>query len=248
MLEKLYTTKMTGNAKTLRKRFSKIRSKQGRASRAAAAAAAVTLSCTAVFATVVMAAVDGRDVPNGQLIINGSSSGVDIVKIPTVLTTDTDSYYIPIREVFEKLGYTIVYDVDRKKYADIIGIHPEDTFPSYDDRSGRQAENYLNWRKGLVANETDNYIYGQTSWYNQFPLIEVTAPNGDVLLWQVGCQHGFHFSGPVMIDSTVYVPVRELAYTLGGYDNLKWDDAAHDTYYEGVVDFNKEDLVITIEY
>ena len=245
MLEKLYTRKMTGNAKTLRKRFSKIRSRQGRASRAAAAAAAVTLSCTAVFATVVMAAVDGRDVPNGQLIINGSSSGVDIVKIPTVLTTDTDSYYIPLREVFEKLGYTIVYDVDREKYSEEVRSYPTETFPSYDKPA---PDNYDEWMRSLVTNDIDKYIYGQTSGYNQLPLIEVTAPNGDVQLWQAGCQHGFHFSGPVMIDSTVYVPVRELAYTLGGYDNLKWDDAAHDTYYEGVVDFNKEDLVITIEY
>lgn len=238
---------MTGSAKTLQKRFSKIRSKQGRASRAAAAAAAVTLSCTALFATVVMAAVDGRDVPNGQLIINGSSSGVDIVKIPTVLTTDTDSYYIPLREVFEKLGYTIVYDVDREKYSELLSASPESTFPGYEGSSGL-PDNYNEWMRSLVTNDIDKYIYGQTSWYNQLPLIEVTAPNGDVQLWQAGCQHGFHFSGPVMIDSTVYVPVRELAYTLGGYDNLKWDDAAHDTYYEGVVDFNKEDLIITIEY
>ena len=247
MLEKLYTTKMTGSAKTLRKRFSKIRSRQGRVSRVAAAAAAVTLSCTALFATVVMAAVDGRDVPNGQLIINGSSSGVDIVKIPTVLTTDTDSYYIPLREVFEKLGYTIVYDVDREKYSELLSAFPESTFPGYEGSSGL-PDNYNEWMRSLVTNDIDKYIYGQTSWYNQLPLIEVTAPNGDVQLWQAGCQRGFHFSGPVMIDSTVYVPVRELAYTLGGYDNLKWDDAAHDTYYEGVVDFNKEDLVITIEY
>ena len=236
---------MTGGAKLLQNRFSEIRSGKRRVSRTAAAVTAVTLSCTAVFATVVMAAVDGRDVPNGQLIINGVSSGVDIAKIPTLITTDTDRYYIPLRDVFENLGYTIVYDADRQKYSELLS--DADIFPSY-DHSINLDSSYRDWLKSLVTSSTDNYIYGQTSDYNQFPLIEVTSPDNEVYLWQTGCLRGFHFSGPVMIDSTVYVPLRELAYMLGGYANLKWDAYARDTYYEGVLDCDKENLIITIEY
>ncbi len=242
MLEKLYTTKMSSSAKTLQKRFSKIRSSQGRISRIAAAVSAVTLTCTAICATVVMAAVDGLDLPDGELIINGRSYAVDIIKVPTNQTTDTDSYYIPLREVYEKLGYTVIYDVDKSKYADQIKYD----FPYYEDQ-----EHGPTWLKSHVTNETDNYIYGQTGSYNrQFPLIEVIAPNGETEVYQVGSGGGagFNFSCPVMVNDTVYVPIRKLAYIVGGIDNLKWDDAAHDTYYEGAVTFDKEALVITINY
>lgn len=61
MLENLYTTKMSGDAKTLQKRFSKIRSKQSRKSKITAAAMAAVLAATALFATVAMAALDGKN-------------------------------------------------------------------------------------------------------------------------------------------------------------------------------------------
>lgn len=57
MLENLYTTKMSGDAKTLQKRFSKIRTKQSRKSKITAAIMAAVLAMTALFATVAMAAV-----------------------------------------------------------------------------------------------------------------------------------------------------------------------------------------------
>ena len=56
MLENLYTTKMSGNAKTLQKRFAKIRSRQSGRSRIMAAVMAVTLAASALGATIAMAA------------------------------------------------------------------------------------------------------------------------------------------------------------------------------------------------
>ena len=59
MLENLYTTKMSGNAKTLQKRFSKIRSNQSRKSRIIAAVMAFALAASALSATIALAAVGG---------------------------------------------------------------------------------------------------------------------------------------------------------------------------------------------
>lgn len=61
MLENLYTTKMSGDAKTLQKRFSKIRSKQSRNSKIIAVIMAAVLTMSALFATVAMAALDGKN-------------------------------------------------------------------------------------------------------------------------------------------------------------------------------------------
>lgn len=61
MLENLYTTKMSGDAKILQKRFSKIRSKQSRKSKITAAVMAAALAMTVLFATVAMAAIDNNN-------------------------------------------------------------------------------------------------------------------------------------------------------------------------------------------
>ena len=58
MLENLYTTKMSGNAKTLQKRFSKIRGQRGKFSRAITIAVSAGLIVIFCCATVVMAAFD----------------------------------------------------------------------------------------------------------------------------------------------------------------------------------------------
>ena len=57
MLERLYTTKMSADKKSLQKRFSKIRSKSGRISKLMALFMSVAVLITITCATIVMAAV-----------------------------------------------------------------------------------------------------------------------------------------------------------------------------------------------
>ena len=71
----------------------------------------------AMFATIAFASIDGLDIKNGTLIVNGKEQGIDIVYIETQKTSHTDSFYVPLRETFESLGYAVHYDANKSKYA-----------------------------------------------------------------------------------------------------------------------------------
>ena len=88
MFERLYTTKMSADKKSLQKRFSKIRSKSGRISRLMAIFMSVAVLITITCATIVMAAVgtDGLEYwDKNEVYILGSmklSVDVEIEKAP----------------------------------------------------------------------------------------------------------------------------------------------------------------------
>jgi len=88
MFERLYTTKMSADKKSLQKRFSKIRSKSGRISRLMAIFMSVAVLITITCATVVMAAVgsDGLEYwDKNEVYILGSmklSVDVELEKAP----------------------------------------------------------------------------------------------------------------------------------------------------------------------
>ncbi len=254
MLENLYTTKMSANKRCLQNRFAKIRSKSGRISKIMAAVMSCAVAVTMLGATIVMAAV-GNEQEN--FFINGKGYAIEPVLIENKLATHTDNYFVPLRKTFEALGYKVSYDVDKAKYQRLID--KQYTFPVYDakvhfeftDDEGNtfvNNENSFAWHKALVTNDVDYYIYGATGGMNmQLPIIEMTK-DGKTEYCQIGSRrysNGYAVA-PVLINDTAYIPLRIVATIVGGYDNVQWDDARHDTYFKGALTFDEAAKTITV--
>ena len=101
MLEKLYTTKMSAGKNSLQKRFVKIRSHHGKASRFIAFAAALLFLITMLFATVAVASIVNE---KKTFFVNGKGYAITPILIENQLEVHTDSYYVPLRDTFEALG------------------------------------------------------------------------------------------------------------------------------------------------
>ncbi len=252
MLENLYTTKMSSNKKVLQKRFTKIRSKSGRLAKMMSLVMTLVLALALGTATVVMAAVANEE---KNFFIDQKGYAITPVLVENSLATHTDSYYVPLRETFEALGYEVKYDADKSKYD--IGRY---TFPAYDyerydefydEESGELIVidyNGYEWQKSFVTNEVDYYIYGATQSLNaQLPVIEMTK-DGKTEACQIGSfYHTAGYAPPTtLINGRAYVPLRAVANIVGGIDNVKWSDENHDTYYEGALTFDEETMTVTV--
>ncbi len=235
MFKIFYTTHMSASARQLQARFIKMRAGTGAFSRRTAAAAAMALTAAAMFATIAFASIDGLDIKNGTLVVDGKNQGIDIIYIESQKATHTDSFYVPLRETFESLGFTVHYDVDKSKYADRMG---DVDFPSY------------SWGEELVKTETDKYMYGATERMNaNMPIIEMVSPAGITEYCQLGSKeysNGYTFTPPALIDGRAYLPIRAVANIIGGTNNVKWNDGAHDTYYKGAVTFDEDTMTVTV--
>ena len=254
MLENLYTTKMSANKKTLQNRFTKIRSKSGRISKIMAVVMSCAVALTMLGATIVMAAVGNEE---KNFFIDGKGYAIEPILIENGLATHTDNYFVPLRKTFEALGYKVSYDVDKAKYQELMDKRY--TFPVYDakvhieftDDDGYtfvSAENSFAWQKPLVTNNVDYYIYGATGGMNeQLPIIEMTK-DGKTEYCQIGSREYSTGSAiaPVLINDAAYIPLRIVATIVGGDDNVQWDDAKHDTYFEGALTFDESSKTITI--
>ena len=249
MFKIFYTTQMSSNARQLQARFTKMRSKSGCFSKTMAAVMAVMLMSAMLCATIAFAAIDGLEIKNGTLIIDGKSRGVDIIHIENELATHTDSFYVPLRDTFESLGYTIHYNVDKGKYQG-TEFSLWDDFPTYSNVNN--STDYNEWLSSLVKTEVDAYIYGATYRFNhQMPIIEMVSPIGKTEYCQIGSKFysssSSQANAPILIDGKAYISIRAVAETIGGNGNVKWNDGAHDTYYEGAVEFDEESMTLSIE-
>ncbi len=254
MLENLYTTKMSANKKTLQNRFTKIRGGNGRISKITAAVVSCTVAAAILGGVVVMAAVGNEE---KNFFINGKGYAIEPVLIENKLATHTDNYFVPLRKTFEALGYKVSYDVDKSKYQRLMDRRY--TFPAYDtpvhieftDDEGNtyvNSENSYVWHKPLITNDADNYIYGATGGMNmQLPIIEMTK-DGKTEYCQIGSREysAGYAVAPVLINGTAYIPLRIVATVVGGDDNVQWNDAKHDTYFEGALTFDEETKTITV--
>lgn len=253
MFRIFYTTQMSSNARQLQARFTKMRSKSGRVSKIMAAVMAIMLMSAMFCATIAFAAIDGLEIKNGTLTINGKSRGIDIVYIENEMATHTDSFYVPLRDTFESLGYTIHYNVDKKKYQEHEnGAHifyRWEDFPYYNNIYN--TTNYNEWLKSLVKTEADAYIYGATFGFNyQFPIIEMVSPAGKTEFCQIGSKlyssSSSQSNPPILIDGKSYIPIRTVAETIGGNGDVKWNESTKDTYYEGMVEFDEDTMTLSI--
>ena len=101
MFERLYTTKMSADKKSLQKRFSKIRSKNGRISKLMALVMSVVIAVTMLCATVVMAAFDSFE--RYEAIIFYNNETIEFNNEPFFYDR---TVYLPLRELFDNLGLT----------------------------------------------------------------------------------------------------------------------------------------------
>ena len=265
MLEDLYTTKMSSSTKVLQKRFTKIRSKNSNIAKVMTLGISIMLALTLGIATVVMAAVGNEE---KNFMVNGKGYSITPVLLENQLATHTESYYVPLRETFEALGYKVYYDVDKTKYQNFIGRY---TFPEYDAASYQVSledgtpynREPMRWQKEFVKNDVDKYIYGATSKFNnQMPILEMVK-DGQTIACQIGSKKyvpNIPAAAVVLIDGKTYIPLRALAYiansSITSNDNensiiwnddcVKWDDEKHDIYFDGNLTFNEDTLTITI--
>ncbi len=243
MLENLYTTKMSGNKKVLQKRFTKIRSKSGGLAKIMSLVMTLVLLAALTTATVVMAAVDGLEINNGIIIVDGKKQTIDIRHIENTRYLHTDSYYVPLRKAFEALGCRVNYNV------------PKSDLPGY--MQGSVSFPLYAWegRENSVTDFVTQQIYGATTGANtNMPAIEVISQNGEKWYCQVGSERYTNAWAPpvLIIDDTAYISIRAIAYYLipenenADYSVL-WDGVAHDTYYSGRLTFDEEELTLTID-
>lgn len=96
---------MSGDAKILQKRFSKIRSKQSRKSKITAAVMAAALAMTVLFATVAMAAIDGMS-DNENYVVKWSNNAVSTeeFEFQNKAFIENGEVYMPLRELFYIVG------------------------------------------------------------------------------------------------------------------------------------------------
>ena len=111
---------MSANKKTLQNRFTKIRRGSGRISKIMAAVMSCVIAVTMLGGAVVMAAMDGWELNNGIIIVNGEKQTIDIKHIENSRYLNTDSYYVPLRKVFEILGCNVHYNVPKSNVPDYM--------------------------------------------------------------------------------------------------------------------------------
>ncbi len=239
MFQSLYTTSMSSNKKALQLRFYSIRRKKPAFAKWLALLVSAAVLTATACATLVMAAYDGWETANGSLTIDGKTHAIEIVQVENSAYLPTDSYYIPLRAAFERLGCRVNYGVPESA-APAVFQSADRTFPFY-AWEGEQA---------LVTDNLTMQLYGATTGANaNMPIIEIVSPGGEAVYCQVAsCMYSWAFAPPVILmDGTAYLPIRALAYYVGGDDNVQWDGAAHDTYYEGVLTWDAANSAIVID-
>lgn len=245
MLENLFTTKMSANKKFLQNRFLKIRSKSGWFSKTMALILSFAIAAAMLCATVVMAAMDGVD--NGIVIVNGKKQTIDIKHIENSVYLNTDSYYVPLREIFEMLDCNVNYNV------------PKSHVPAY--MKSDQSFPFYAWegKEDFVTDFITEQIYGATTGPNtNMPVIEVVSSDGEKWYCQIGSEryanaYAKAWAPPVLlIGDTAYISIRAIAYYLipeneDAAHSVLWDDVTHDTYYAGRMTFDERTLTLLID-
>ncbi len=240
MFQNRYTTRMSGNKRILTTRFTQIRSGgHARLAKSLLSAAVVLglLSCM-LFASSVMAATLRSD--TALVSINGTQHDMRILHVDNSQYLYSDSYYVPLRDLFTALGCTVRYDIDRVEAPDAFQVDDEtQTFPWYD------------WREHLVTDDISAQLYGATTFPNaNMPIIEAVFPSGEAFYCQLGSTYYTHAGGtppPILVDGKTYVPIRAVAYLLGGDNNVQWDGQKGDTYYEGKVTWDEANRSLIID-
>ncbi len=244
MFRKYYTTGMSDSARQLQIRFLKLRSKNSRLTKIMTGILSFILVMLIGVTVIAMAYFNGLEIGNGMLIVDGKEYGVDIIHFEERrLYLNNDSYYVPLRKVFEALGCTVNYDVEKNTTEEAFR-ESRHIFPDYP------------WAElaAEAKNELLTQLLGATDLPGQnMPIIEIIKPDGNKWYCQVGSTYYTNaWAPPVVIYSgTAYLPIRAVAYFLvpDGEDaamSILWDGAAHDTYYMGRLLWDEANMTVNI--
>ncbi len=172
--------------------------------------------------------------------INGSVLEMHPIHLGNERYLNTDSWYVPLRNVFEVLGCEVNYDVGYDKIGSERIIQ---SFPQYE------------WREKLVVDNVTSQLYGATTGFNDnMPVIEVKSQEGQSMLCQIGSEaYSQFYSGPppIILNDKTYVSIafvdRFLAQNTDINVSVYWDNQAHDTHYAGKVTWNDESNSLYID-
>ena len=197
----------------------------------------IFLSTVVASASIFICGVSAAEINYGNVIsINGTVQEVTPIHLNNERYLNTDSWYVPLRNVFETLGCEVNYDVGYDK----IGLNRIiQSFPKYE------------WREKLVIDNITSQLYGATIAFNDnMPVIEVKSQEGHSMFCQIGSEAYLPFSSgppPIILNDKTYVSIalvdRFLAQNTDNPDinvSVYWDSQAHDTHYEGKVTWNDE--------
>ncbi|UKI35252.1 MAG: hypothetical protein L6V93_13730 [Clostridiales bacterium] len=127
-----------------------------------------------------------------------------------------------------------------------------------DFMKGNKAFPQYGWdgEERYAVDEISEQMYGATTSANtNMPIIEIVSPKGKKYYCQVGsCIFNGMWTPPVVVsDGKAYVSVRAIAmYLVPDEISYKeasmigWDDIANDTYYEGRLTLDEENMTVTI--
>lgn len=252
MFENFYTTKMDSGKKRLKQRFLAIRQKPQKSAKALSVFAAGAVLLSAICGGVIASNAGNFGEELANLSINGKKDYINVVNLKNKKYLNNDSYYVPLREIFEKLGAEVKWDVET-----------DDTVANVFKRGSKKYTfPYFAYEglENLATDETMLYIYGGSSRpTSNMPVVEIDFKNGKRFNCQPGCEmyseiggkYLFSWAPPVvLIDGKAYIPLRAVANIISkeGEEAVKWNDDAHDTYFEGSLTFDKNENSIVINY
>lgn len=234
------TSSMANSKKQIKRRFTMIKNKYipGKTAAAISAAFAFVIFIFSILTGGVLASSVWEN--SGNVKINGTPHKMNIIHIDNAQYLYSDSYFVPLRQMFEALGCTVNYDIDRS-------LAPKDW---QIDEHTKSFPQYFPWLENLVTNEATSYLYGATETDNSnMPVIEIISPGGEKWYCQVGSKKYTNAWAPpvIIMENTSYIPIRAVAYYVGGGNNVQWDDSTHDTYYKGVLTWDSSSNAITID-
>ena len=202
MLERLYTTKMSANKKTIENRFSKIRYQNNKIHKISATFMTVAVIITMLCANVVMAMVDGQDIEQYQIEVKKQGSTVQFTNKPFV---ENGVLYMPLRETIDKFGDTYLKSVSwNDGTIDVVLINEHHNAGGFyrikmDEKVMRLK--HLDLDNPDIYSTLENTEYFHTS--NQ-------------LIMGIGMK-----ALPILKDGVTYIPIEDINYMLYSFLNIR---------------------------
>lgn len=193
MLEKLYTTKMSADKKTMENRFTKIRSTSTRNHKVMATLMTIAVIITMFCANVVMATFGNSQSENIRIYNNGEE-----IELINKAFVENGNVYVPLREVIEKIVSENDGITDIKWNNGTIDVK----IAYYQGESGIYQFNI-----GGSYMKTKHFTYSEFN--------NVSIDNTSVIISKNLKQ------SPILKSSTTYVTVEDINYMLFRFTNRR---------------------------
>ncbi len=201
------TTGMTGNKETLKRRFTMIKNRKtiGKITQILSTILAVVILATTVFTSGVLATAIFEDNSNIHFTCNGKV--IDFTNKPFY---ENNTVYLPIRELFEKIG-VMNHKNSSIEWNDgriVIRLAYDDEVTTYDNNgneNGRKTQT-LNFCYAFEIGKTEFVINPQES--------PMSSSNNPAYIAHLSAKTEMQ-NAPVLINNTTYVPYEYIDRMLG---------------------------------